>query len=604
MQGERRSGHGHHSRGIHGILLIGIAVVGAAVTRGQDDIPLRPVVCFAPGTDPSVVQAVTQAGFGRAARNGVAYVFSDVNRWPGPQGSPKQLTWSLMPDGVFISVDLGGGCSVNGPSELFSRMDSLFASQGGRATWIARFQEVFDRWSALTGTTYTRLSVAGQDWDDGASFGSSGNGSTRGDIRIGMVPVLGNGCGGILAFNFFPGSGVGGEMVLNTDFNWASAANNYRFLRNVVAHEHGHGLLIDHVSPDNGTKLMEPFLSTSFDGPTHDDIRAGQRGYGDPFEPDDSTAQATHLGIVAGGDTIVMGTGGTGSSPFPFPDPPVSFGSILSLDADGEQDYFSFEVTGPLSVTITVTPIGFSYDSSTQALDGSCNSGNIIDSAAIADLNVDLIDVDGVTVLATSAGQPAGGGETIGNFALPSAGVYFVRVYEGNNPSETQLYELRLSGAGLCGNGVCDPTETPCNCPTDCGADVCGDGCCGPTENACNCPSDCGATTCGDGCCGAGEDSCNCPGDCGPTTCGDGCCGAGEDSCNCPADCGPTTCGDGCCGAGEDSCNCPTDCGATTCGDGCCGANEDSCNCPTDCGATTCGDGCCGAGEDSCNCPA
>ncbi len=447
-----------------GACLVTAGLVAAQTPEPGEDSPGF-AVCFAPGTDPSVVESVTHAGFGRP-QGTLAYVFSDFNRWSGAQGDPKILTWSLVPDGVPINIDLGGGCSVNGPSELFSRMDSLFASQGGRATWIARIQQVFDRWSELTGVAYVRLSVPGQDWDDGASFGSSGNGSTRGDIRIAMTSVLGNGCGGILAFNFFPGGGIGGDMVINSDFNWANSANNHRFLRNVVAHEHGHGLGLSHVCPDNNTKLMEPFLSTNFDGPTHDEIRAGQRGYGDPFEPDNSVAQATDLGTLLDGQTIVMGTGGAGESPFPFPDPPVTHGSILSIDANGEQDYFRFSVTEPLDVTITVTPIGLTYDSSTQAFNGSCNSGNFIDSSAVANLNVQLIDTNGSTVLATAASQPVGAPEIIPSFHLPAAGTYFIRVYEGDTPSASQLYELNLSTVLTCG-AVSGPISGASMVPTN-----------------------------------------------------------------------------------------------------------------------------------------
>ena len=76
----------------------------------------RLAVCFAEGTSPEIIQAVTEAGFGRAGDGGVAYNFGDGSRWSGSQGSPLALTWSLMPDGVFIGVGLGGGCSVSVPS--------------------------------------------------------------------------------------------------------------------------------------------------------------------------------------------------------------------------------------------------------------------------------------------------------------------------------------------------------------------------------------------------------------------------------------------------------------------------------------------------------
>lgn len=40
-------------------------------------------------------------------------------------------------------------------------------------------------------------------------------------------------------------------------------------------------------------------------GPQHDDILASQRGYGDPYEHNDSAATATDLGAFADGDPLV-----------------------------------------------------------------------------------------------------------------------------------------------------------------------------------------------------------------------------------------------------------------------------------------------------------
>ena len=64
-----------------------------------------------------------------------------------------------------------------------------------------------------------------------------------------------------------------GDMVLDRSENWASGASgNFRFFRNTISHEHGHGIGMHHICPINQTKLMEPFLSTAFDGPRHDEI--------------------------------------------------------------------------------------------------------------------------------------------------------------------------------------------------------------------------------------------------------------------------------------------------------------------------------------------
>lgn len=66
-----------------------------------------------------------------------------------------------------------------------------------------------------------------------------------------------------------------------------------------------------------------------------------------------------------------------------------------------------------------------------------------------------------------------------------------------------------------CGNGVCDEGEWQW-CPEDCPG-LCGNGICEPVESPVTCPEDCG--TCGDGICASGEETW-CPQDCGtnPTT--------------------------------------------------------------------------------------
>jgi hypothetical protein len=358
-------------------------------------------------------------------------------RWSGSQGSPRKLTWSFVPDGLSISNGIGEGVA---PSSLFATLDSKFASQGGRATWIQRFEQCFQRWSEVSGVTYERVTFGGQDWDDGASWGSSGSAGRRGDIRICMKPI--DGGSGVLAYNYFPSNG---DMVLDAAENWGSSTNQHRFLRNVVMHEHGHGLGMEHVCSNNASFLMEPFLSTSFDGPRHDDIRGVQRHYGDPREADDSFAAATFIGIVRPGNPVTnvcdLPPPLTGSNP--------TNSSNCTIDANGEQDWFSFEVQSAVLASVSVTPVGFTYDDNRQnQFDGSCPSGSSTDSLRRADLALQLIDRDGVSVLATADSQPLGAAENLTRIPLPVAGVYFIRVYETDSPAQTQMYTLAVSVEG------------------------------------------------------------------------------------------------------------------------------------------------------------
>src|SRR5262245_53899318 len=231
--------------------------------------PMPPVTCFAEGTDPAIVARVNQALASYLDQN----FFNSPVQW-GSQGQPITITWSLVPDGLNIPGDLNVGDATS-PSSLFASMDAKFGGIANRAQWISQIQSCFDRWSLLTGITFQRASVAGQAWDDGAAWGTPSN-AVRGTIRIAMHPI--DGPNGILGFCYFPSNanGQGGDMVLDSAEGWGDNTGGYLKLRNVVSHEMGHGLGLMHVCPVNQSKLMEPYLSMSFDGPEHDDIRGMQ----------------------------------------------------------------------------------------------------------------------------------------------------------------------------------------------------------------------------------------------------------------------------------------------------------------------------------------
>lgn len=390
--------------------------------------------CFAEGSSPELVAMYEQMLAGNAGP--LAYFLG--GRWPGGQGDPTTLTWSFMADGVNIPAGVGEPAA---DSNLFATMNLQFA--GNTALWISLFEQSFARWGAVTGINYVRITDSGNEWDDGAPWGSDGS-ATRGDVRIGMKFIDGGSGSNVLAYNYFPGSG--GDMVFDSSNVWTDPTNNYRFLRNVILHEHGHGLGMFHVcpAPTGGfgeptgarTKLMEPFLATNFDGPQHDDIRAGHRHYGDPFEDDNSPGLATDLGTLIQNTPTAVGL---------IPAPAVNHGAILSIDADGEQDYFAFAIAEASSLTVTVVPRGLNYDSSPQ-VSGNCTTGNLVNSLTMADLNVELIADDGNTVLNSAAANPAGTSEMLFSPVL-AAGNYFVRVFEANAPAQPQLYELTLTSA-------------------------------------------------------------------------------------------------------------------------------------------------------------
>lgn len=402
-----------------------IARLDALYNQPLPTAPLA-MLCFAPDTPQLVVEAFTLLDeFPR---------YNQTTRWSstasgstGSQGDPITLTYGFPADGVTIPV-ISGVSYPAGPNSLNAWLNSIYGSQ---ATWKPLFDLTFARWSQLSGVTYIY-----EPNDDGATMNQNqGVLGVRADLRIGAKTLDGN--SGVLAYNNFPPDG---DMVFDAfDSFFEDTSSASLRLRNVISHEHGHGTGQLHVCPIQQTKLMEPFVSTAYDGPRHDDVRNMQRFYGDPFEPDNDPINANDLGDLVIGNSFTVGN---------VPAPSLPNGSLLSIDANGEQDYFFFEVASEASINVTVTPIGTSYDDSDQACSGqsgSCCSGNTIDSLAIADLNVDVIGPNGVTVLATGNSAAAGSSEVLTGVPLQNPAGYFIRVYEGNSPTQSQLYKLTVT---------------------------------------------------------------------------------------------------------------------------------------------------------------
>lgn len=388
---------------------------------------LGPVsVCFAEGTDPLLMNAFQQAL--QDAQDGA---WPDPNaryqltgRWSGAAGSPRVLRWSFVPDGLNIPNGVGEPAA---PSTLFASMDAKFG--GNRALWIAKFEQIFQRWSQLSGLTYVRVTDGADPWDDGAAWGTAGADGLRGDVRISSKNI--DGASSILAYNMFPSNG---DMVIDSSDNWGNSTNDYRFLRNTLGHEHGHGIGLLHVCPIQQSKLMEPYLATGFDGPQQDDVRAAQRQYGDSLEPNDNIASASTAGAIAPASNVTIGTSGAPAN-----------ASTVSIDRDGAQDFYKITTTGPVKLVTTVTPIGTNYTSGPQT--SQCDTGTAFNALAAANLALEVQSAGG-TVLGSATGNAVGLAETA-TVDLPTPGSYYVRVYETDSPTQTQLYKLNLVGQTL-----------------------------------------------------------------------------------------------------------------------------------------------------------
>lgn len=422
----------------------------------------RMSACFAPGTPNDVMEAFRAT---EARLNHFDDRFQIAPRWGGtamtpggsPLGKPVTLTWSIVPDGTFVQ---GFNGEADAPSNLRARLNTIYGSE---AVWLPILQSIFDRWAQVSGLNYVY-----EPSDDGAALQSPAGQTSpffgvvgvRGDVRISGHTIDGN--SGVLAYNFYPDSSdaVGGDMVIDTGDNFFSdTTNNSVRLRDVVSHEHGHGIGQAHVCPIETTKLMEPFVATNFDGPRHDDIRHAQYSYGDVNEPNDFAAEATNLGSLDCAD-VSLGD-------LPAPVGPVAgaiteapFASTLSISDLNDDDFYRITVSGAARVSVRVTPRGLSYDDSAQACSGqsgSCCSGNPTDSLSAVGLAVNVLGPNGSTLLASAGGSP-GQSASVTDVVLPSAGSYYVQVKPSSAPSIAQFYALDIStrpatlNAGLLGD--------------------------------------------------------------------------------------------------------------------------------------------------------
>lgn len=368
-------------------------------------------VVFAPDTPLATVQAYEDL----AHQDGIdAFSFGDTDRWSRTatngtgltQGDPTIIRWSVVPDGTPIS---GYNGEPAAPSNLRSWLAGIYGTNTSSTLaqdqpWFDEVQSVFDRWTAVSGVTYVY-----EPADDGRALGSQYAGAVgvRGDVRISGHYI--DGPSNILAYNFYP---TVGDMVLDTgDTFFNNTGSNSIRLRNTMAHELGHGLGLGHVSPTNGTKLMEPSISLGFDGPQADDILAVNRGYGDRLEKN------------GGNNTAATATALTGST-FTV--------DTISIDDDSDVDWFRFTVGAGASVSVSVTPTGSTYTS----------NGTTFNSLAQSNLAFSIYSGNGTTVLTTVNSTAAGLAETLTNYNLAAAGTYYVRVSGSANAA--QMY--RLSG--------------------------------------------------------------------------------------------------------------------------------------------------------------
>ena len=361
------------------------------------------------------------------------------NRWTttasgstGSIGDPITLTWSIVPDGTAITGQ--------GDSDLVEFLDGIFnytpPDPGNldlqQHPWFQYFDASFNRWSQISGITYVY-----EENDDGKRQGSfwSGSLSTRGDVRIGGDNI--DGAGGTLAFDYFPNNS---DMTIDTADSafYSNSANSYLSMRNVIMHEAGHGLGFNHIESNNASFLLEPFISTSFDGPQFDDILAAHAYYGDVFEKgnnglgNDTAALAINIGSLSVGSSLSIGTDATST----FVDSTdIDF---VSIDRNTDTDYFSITVDSPVLLDVVLTPLGPTYN---QIPEG--GSQSVFNSAAQSDLALAIFDTDMTTPLGIADVTGLGQAEMLSSIDLSESGEYYVRIM--GSSTLAQFYQLDLS---------------------------------------------------------------------------------------------------------------------------------------------------------------
>jgi len=349
--------------------------------------------------------------------------------------SGNVLTWGFATDGTPIEAQFGSRGETDGPSDLVAALDGLHgAGPGGPdlslRPWFELFERPLARWAELSGLTFLY-----EPADDGATiapFAAGGALGVRGDLRFSGHAIDGTVSPTILAYNYFPFAG--GDMIIDTEqANFLGpTANDSLAIRNIIAHEIGHGLGLLHPTLPDDMALMEATFTAAIDGPQFDDVLGIQSLYGDRFDKlgrNDSLATATDLGTLTPGVSVRLGTDASDTTTA------VAVDQFDYVSAGGSDvDYYAFELSSDGAIDLSATPRGPAYELGPEGF------SSLFDATSQADLLVVLFDGATGDQLAVIDDTGLGEAEALSGWSL-EAGRYAVLLL---GLGATQTYELEV----------------------------------------------------------------------------------------------------------------------------------------------------------------
>jgi len=350
------------------------------------------------------------------------------NRWTNTQvdgsgiarGDAITLRWSVVPDGEDYSRDNN--------SEVIEYLDDGWnvepvdrSADLTNRPWWNWMDRVYDQYSRVSGISMIYVHE---------QFANGTDSGMEGDIRIGgqVIPESGS---NTLADNAFPNNG---DMRIDTrrdaDGDPDFFHSNGPQLRNLIAHESGHGIGLNHSDILSGTNAaMETPLDADFWGMQFDDIYAMNRSYGDPLEKNggnDTLGMAYDLGSHGLGSSAIVGSDAS--------DGVVNEndGDWVGIDGNSDLDWYRVSVADTGAMSVSLRPQGPAYETQEQ---GS------FDAKLQSNLSFRLYDAFG-TLQTTVENAGLGEGEQLGPFAVTTPGDYYVRV--AGTEDRNQFYELAV----------------------------------------------------------------------------------------------------------------------------------------------------------------